>query len=108
MIDDKLFCLLTGLSTSEHANPEFCKTTKQGPEYSGKVSVTAFGKTCQSWDSQSPHSHTQDEQVGNFPEKSLENAHNYCRNPNGKPNGPWCYTTDPASRWEYCKVPVCK
>ena len=30
-----------------------------------------------------------------------------CRNPDGD-SGPWCYTTDPDKRWEYCDVPVCE
>ena len=35
-------------------------------------------------------------------------AENYCRNPDGDDDeGLWCYTIDPASRWEYCDVPVC-
>ena len=29
------------------------------------------------------------------------------RNPDGD-SGPWCYTTDPDKRWEYCDVPVCE
>ncbi len=32
---------------------------------------------------------------------------NYCRNPDNKPHGPWCYTTDPNKRWEFCGVPKC-
>ena len=33
--------------------------------------------------------------------------HNYCRNPEGRGERPWCYTTDPEVRWEYCSVPAC-
>ena len=34
--------------------------------------------------------------------------HNYCRNPDGDDNGPWCYTTNSKVRWEYCKqIPRC-
>ncbi len=32
---------------------------------------------------------------------------NYCRNPDNKPDGPWCYTMDPNKRWEHCAVPLC-
>lgn len=31
---------------------------------------------------------------------------NYCRNPDNE-RQPWCYTTDPNTRWEYCQVPSC-
>ena len=34
--------------------------------------------------------------------------HNYCRNPDNEPEGPWCYNgegRDP--RWEYCGIPHC-
>ena len=31
-----------------------------------------------------------------------------CRNPEGSaPDGPWCYTTDPKVRWEYCNISRC-
>ncbi len=34
-------------------------------------------------------------------------AENYCRNPNNEADVPWCFTTDPNKRWEYCAVPTC-
>lgn len=32
---------------------------------------------------------------------------NFCRNPDEDSGGPWCYTTDPDTRWEHCSVPSC-
>lgn len=31
---------------------------------------------------------------------------NYCRNPDAD-KSPWCYTTDPSVRWEYCNLKRC-
>lgn len=31
---------------------------------------------------------------------------NLCRNPDGD-RAPWCYTTDPRVRWEYCNLEKC-
>ena len=78
-----------------------CANVQQS-DYRGTIATTKLGKTCQRWDSQSPHKHnrTPDE----YPNDGLEE--NYCRNPDGE-DGAWCYTTDPASRWEYCDVPDC-
>ncbi|VDI40324.1 Hypothetical predicted protein, partial [Mytilus galloprovincialis] len=33
--------------------------------------------------------------------------HNYCRNPDEDPIGPWCFTTDPDVLWEECSIPLC-
>ena len=38
---------------------------------------------------------------------SLSDAANYCRNPDGEPYTPWCYTTDRNKRWELCDVHHC-
>ena len=46
------------------------------------------------------------ENPGAFPDESLYEAMNYCRNPT---NGlaPWCYTMDRYTQWEFCDVPMC-
>lgn len=31
----------------------------------------------------------------------------YCRNPDGDVNGPWCYTMNPRKLYDYCDVPLC-
>ncbi|XP_078574175.1 plasminogen-like [Branchiostoma floridae x Branchiostoma japonicum] len=74
-----------------------------GASYRGNISVTKTGKTCQRWDSQTPHRHRK--APASHPSSGLEE--NYCRNPDGEPGGVWCYTMDPGSRWESCDVPVC-
>ena len=73
-----------------------------GSDYSGSVNVTVSGRTCQHWSDQSPHSHD----MGILQGIGDEDV-NYCRNPDGGPQGVWCYTTDPDERWEYCDVPEC-
>lgn len=81
-----------------------CKQTVKGLEYRGTESVTISGKTCQRWDSQTPHAHSYDQYLpGNA------SVHeNFCRNPRASDNVvPWCYTTDKNLRWEICGVPFC-
>lgn len=53
--------------------------------------------------SKAPHLHRRTPQV--FPE--LSDAENYCRNPGGENERPWCYTKDPSVTWEYCSVSPC-
>ena len=82
-----------------------CNPTSGGQFYVGHVSVTVSGRTCQAWSSQSPHAHANN-QDHQFPDGSAAAAVNYCRNPDNIV-GLWCYTTDPAVRWEACDVPAC-
>ena len=79
-----------------------CKTSNVGLEYHGHENKTISERDCQRWDSQTPHSHAMN--GAKFPEDSLSAAENYCRNPSGKTGGPWCFTTDSAKIWEYCKI----
>lgn len=39
------------------------------------------------------------------PEANL--TENYCRNPDGDHHGPWCYTTDPKTEFDYCAIKQC-
>lgn len=74
----------------------------RGQAYNGRVGVTETGKVCQAWDIQVPHAHP----ITSLFRRYLE-GHNYCRNPEGRGERPWCYTADPSTRWEYCNIPLC-
>ncbi|XP_078694968.1 plasminogen-like isoform X2 [Branchiostoma floridae x Branchiostoma belcheri] len=93
-------CVTTGSGSSGRPTNASCRVG-DGASYRGTVSVTATGKTCQRWDSQTPHRHTM------TPAKYPSLEQNYCRNPDGE-SGLWCYTTDPSVRWGYCNVPPCE
>ena len=83
-----------------------CYDDEKGADYNDVVSTTVTGRTCQKWNKKVPHDPYYTPNPLNFPEKSLSAAENYCRNPDGS-QAPWCYTTDPDKRWEYCDVPYC-
>ncbi|XP_067950540.1 fibrocystin-L-like [Watersipora subatra] len=106
----KIFLLLVG-TVGVFADVEYdhtkCRSTWKGTEYAGTISETKNGRTCQRWDTDNaPHDITLHSD-GRFPENSRSAAENYCRNPDSSSDGPWCYTTDPEVRWEYCKIDHC-
>ncbi|CAJ1077938.1 plasminogen [Xyrichtys novacula] len=100
------WCYTTDSNTRwEHCNVQSCAEDCiqcSGEDYRGKVSTTETGYTCQRWDSQKPHNHGYNPSA--LPEKYLEE--NYCRNPDGDPR-PWCFTTSPSKRWDFCSIPRC-
>ncbi|XP_041661799.1 plasminogen-like isoform X1 [Cheilinus undulatus] len=97
------FCSIPRCSTiPPPIRPELTCVTDKGKAYRGTIAVTVSGKTCQRWSTQTPHRH--DRTPENYQCEGLEN--NYCRNPDNSEK-PWCYTTDPDSRWEYCNIPSC-
>ena len=81
-----------------------CFSTVSDTGYSGTWNITPTGRTCQRWDSNSPHTHANS--VTDIPESTFTDAENYCRNPD-EGYGLWCYTTDPAMRFEYCDIWRC-
>eukprot|EP00105_Crassostrea_gigas_P030010 XP_011452160.1 PREDICTED: plasminogen-like [Crassostrea gigas] len=88
-------CLANGQWETPRCEVCIESTDPKGLNYLGSKNVTRSGKTCQRWDSQTPHSHG-----------FQNNPENYCRNPD-EVYWPWCYTTDPNQRWEYCLIPTC-
>ena len=86
-----------------------CYDGVNGKTYSGTKSTTINGYTCQRWDTNLPHlKNTAASNEDNYPEKSLTEAQNYCRQPADGTYKPWCYTTDPLKRWDYCDIPTCE
>jgi len=69
----------------------------KGAEYEGLQSATLSGRKCKNWLSDGTYSPAV-KGVGN---------HNYCRNPEGSKDKPWCFTMDPKVAWEYCTVSAC-
>ena len=72
--------------------------TPTGLGYTGYTNITETGRTCQRWGRQYPHTHGYG---------FLYTEENYCRNWNDEEDRPWCYTTDPDTRWELCDIPMC-
>jgi len=72
-----------------------------GENYIGCQTMTVTGKQCQEWDEKFPQKHKKRgaAKKGRF---GL-GRNNFCRNPKGKKDSIWCYTTDPSSRWELCE-----
>ena len=84
-----------------------CLEDLETTPYSGAISVTNHGFTCQPWVLQYPHNHNFDKD-DYFPEDgSVTNASNYCRDPLGY-GRPWCYTVNPSVRSDYCTFSICK
>ena len=82
--------------------PDCYNDDNLGTRYNGTINITESGRTCQPWDSNTPHFHP----ITSLYRYYLE-GHNYCRNPEGRGKRPWCYTMDPNMRWEYCNVTHC-
>nr|XP_026691060.1 apolipoprotein(a)-like isoform X1 [Ciona intestinalis] len=100
------YCTVSLCPTKEVAayEPNGCYDPHDRQSYRGNITVTQKGVTCQRWDVMTPHPsswiiHTKWNGIG---------QHNYCRNPDFSFRGPWCYTTDPHLRVDYCNVPICK
>ena len=74
-----------------------------GITYRGHKNTTNEGLQCQNWSSKKPHRHSLTKE---YP--GLGEAENYCRNPDNRPRGPWCYTMDPEVEFQYCGVPTCE
>jgi hypothetical protein len=70
-------------------------------QYTGRLSTTSTGRTCKRWDSQVPHPHKFGDSNSSFPDGTVKDAENYCRDP--ELSGTlFCYTTDQDIAVETC------
>ena len=76
-----------------------CVTTTKGYEYSGSVSMASDGSTCVRWD-QMQYSDNM------FWGETVQDASNYCYNPNGLKSYPICYTQN-GTIMANCSLPTC-
>ena len=70
-----------------------------GADYEGLVNTGGSGRDCKKWTA------VKDSPYG--PSVTGIGNHNYCRNPSGEKEKPWCYTVDPTTEWEFCEVRQC-
>ncbi|XP_060922890.1 prothrombin [Limanda limanda] len=75
-----------------------------GVSYEGDVNITKSGRQCQYWIHNYPHPIMREY---NASEMSSVLQENFCRNPDGRAEGPWCFTKDPTVQKEACRVPTC-
>ncbi|XP_060590435.1 uncharacterized protein LOC132745503 [Ruditapes philippinarum] len=77
-------------------------------EYTGKRNTTVTGMPCYRWDSPEAMEYNYTD-LQYFPESTLSEAGNFCRNPDSRYFEPWCITTNQnAGYWEYCGIKKCK
>mmetsp|Transcript_4753 Transcript_4753/g.9346 ORF Transcript_4753/g.9346 Transcript_4753/m.9346 type:complete len:226 (-) Transcript_4753:85-762(-) len=99
-----LLAMVTRLATgvrvrnTAHSLPFDCYLNK-GADYVGLKTSSSSGRRCMNWlNSKDAKDLVSVKGIGN---------HNYCRNPKGGKDKPWCFTVDPKVGWEYCEVPEC-
>ncbi|XP_067915294.1 hepatocyte growth factor-like [Heterodontus francisci] len=73
-----------------------------GTAYRGTVSKTRTGIPCAPW-----INYNQASKRTMMYTNSESLVENYCRNPDADKHGPWCYTNDPFTPWDYCAIEPC-
>ena len=97
------YCKWLSWNSRIYAAGHSCKRNAKGSFYLGRTNKTSSDRDCQNWNLYSSfHNWT-----WQYPDDAIDDASNFCRNPDHKPLGPWCYFGDKSDEWEYCDVPLC-
>ena len=79
-----------------------CIGDNVGWSYTGSRSHTQKGLPCLAWSSRNYRD------ASRFPDGSVSEASNFCRNPTKSTGGPWChYMRGNSVAWDYCDIPLC-
>ncbi|KAL4096525.1 hypothetical protein QTP88_021464 [Uroleucon formosanum] len=76
-----------------------CSVAGIATDYLGKLNKTMSNRTCLKWAHHTGEGYA-------FPDKSVSEASNYCRNPTREPTGAWCRVSGTAET-DSCDVPEC-
>ncbi|XP_078488959.1 uncharacterized protein LOC100175263 [Ciona intestinalis] len=82
-------------STEWFCLENICYDPRNPTNYQGRVTKTVYGKRCIKW------------RFFTHGYGGVRGQKNFCRDPLGDGNGPWCFTNKRRRRWEYCDVPYC-
>ncbi|KAK3088172.1 hypothetical protein FSP39_015659 [Pinctada imbricata] len=74
--------------------PLECSDTLKGERYFGTINIDENGYMCRRWDTDKEYMDHQTEE-------------NYCRNPGGHGERPWCLRENSEDEWGYCDIPAC-
>lgn len=77
---------------------------QRGQHYQGRQAVTIHGTPCLPWASRQAQTLSKDQDFK--PEVPL--VENFCRNPDGDPEGAWCYVAGEPGDFEYCDLNYCE
>ncbi|WAR05977.1 PLMN-like protein [Mya arenaria] len=91
--------------TGKKLTPENSNCITDSTKWLGLVNHTETGLECQRWVLDIPHNHGYHDDTFAGGQNQHE-AENYCRDPRGE-GQPWCYTTNPNVRWQFCSIPHC-
>ena len=95
------YCKINRCNTSHIETYDKCKLNRRGMSYQGKVNHTTYDEPCIPWTMTKYNS-------DNFPDDSVQDASNFCRNPIADSLGPWCYfMVDEVRMWDYCAIHMC-
>ncbi len=81
-----------------------CCTTRNCIEYQGSTDRSESGLFCFPWTSVAENVPVN---VLQFPDRTLNDASNFCRNVGGLRSKPWCYTDKLGTSWQYCNISFC-